>query len=263
MKYKSVEDLRKFSIDGYKTFGDVIKDIKDVAAINLKEIVAHMSKELIDTFVPEPDGLYLSGSVDPVLNFDLHDYVDENNNPVIDLESFKKAKLVYQVFRSRRSTKEKEHRKICTVTPLILKNIKSSSDLNWTGVNVCVAEAYAFFSHMPSSRFGIQSLSDFETTLSNFIKEGRMSYPRYTDNLNPQELDLINNLTYYEEERRCFIHKLNERIEDFTGDDIFSTFRLRRSSMTLYIERGLDFRIIEYYRPKFEEHERLVEEAFG
>lgn len=263
MQVRTLEDLKHFNIDGYKSFADVVKDVRETAAINLKEIVLYMSKELKDTFVPEPDAIYLTNSVDPLLNFDIFDYVDENKKPVTSIEDLKKAKEIYQVFRSRTSTKEKEYRKVCTVNPLLLRNIKTSPEVSYIGINVCVAEAYRFFSQATTQRFGIHCLSEFEITLENFIKENRMTYPQYTSNLTPTELSIVDNLTYYEEERRCFMHRLNERIEAFTGDDLFSTFRLRRSNTTLFIERGLDFRVIEYYRPKFEEHERLVEELFG
>ena len=59
------------------------------------------------------------------------------------------------------------------------------------------------------------------------------------------------------------LQELTRKLYDFVGRDYFHVYSLKINNTTMLIEKGNDFRVIEYYRRIFEMYETERFEKYG
>ena len=231
------------TIDGYTCFSEVLNEVRDVYVDDLIRYTARVPVEKISYLKPEPRGVYVRGMLEPMIDFDspIKRYYTESqyranrNQPnVLDFDTF---------VQSREPIVDERGVVICTIPAMIPSYFHRQCDFNHSAVHFVIAEIWQL----------LEGLSP-HTNVCTTIPRQQLDPRFWLRNDTPLDFKIgDSNLL-----------GLIDSVYNFVQRDYLSLYSLRLRNTTLYVEKGNDFRVIEYYRSIFEkiENERFEQHGF-
>lgn len=236
----------------YASLGEVISEIKEVLTIDLAKYCAVLPDHYRTCLVDEPKGLYLAGAMKPVIDFGL----DTNGKPVAsyftadqyrhspfnpditDYPSFHRAKGAILQLKSGKLTT------VCESAQVLRNAVQKTCSFNYAAIWLAVCEVWEILSVLHRDTRPDTDLPRSHLDRGYWVKAGSESY--------------------FQGQTHRGLAYLTDRIYEFVGDDIFNLYSVTLKNTTLHVEKGNDFRIVEYYRNIFEKHEeqRFLEHGF-
>lgn len=236
----------------YSSLGEVISEIKETLTIDLARYCTFLPDRYKSCLVEEPKGLYLPGALNPIIDFSL----DINGKPVasyftkdqyrhspfnpniIDYVTFNKAKgPILQLKAGKLTT-------VCESAQVLQNAAQKTCSFNYAAIWLAVCEVWEILNTLHR-----------DTRPDTDLPRSHLDRPYW---LQPDHEGF-----FYSQTHRGLAY-LIDRIYEFVGDDIFNLYSMTLKNTTLHVEKGNDFRIVEYYRNIFEKHEeqRFLEHGF-
>lgn len=210
----------------YKTLADVLLRVDGVLVIDLLQHVVTLEEHpYMQSFEEPPAGIYLIGSLDPIICDRKPGFYSETGQLVVD---YKHALEGNDHITSQDGT--------VVLSKKILRSrarfFKTEPTIPATAVKAAVSVIKRYLSIL--CRHGCNMLASYR--LENLVK------------LDYREL-------IEKDEYMIAFEKLIDQVAEFVGDDVWCIYYSRLRGCQLVIEKGIDFRIYEYYRMKFEKEE--------
>lgn len=218
----------------YASFSEVLTEVKDVAIFDLGRYVVRLPKPYRDILLPEPDGIYMQGVLEPVLTFSAKTayYTKkqyEHAPKFPDILSFD------NFIRSRQAVVDRNG-KLIHICPVLAKDLFSKEcSFNYSAIHLAAISVFDLLQQLHRHTKPTTTLTSSQLNEHNYVKEGSLKDRDYND--------------------QPGIIKLEERVMDFVGRDVQHQYHLRLQNTTLILEKGNDYRVIEYYRERFEKLE--------
>lgn len=231
-------DSSSSNVDGYTSFAEVLNEVRDVYVDDLVRYTTRLPVTSLQNLRPAPRGVYIKGMLEPIINF------DDPSKRYFTESQFRKKKMSESInsFDAFVSSKEiivdERGKVICTIPCMLHSYFTPNCDFNYSAINIAISEVW----HM----------------LHNVVRNTNICSTIPTVNLDP--LFWLNNGA---ESCPLDFSALTDRVYDFVGRDFMHAYSVRIKNTTLYVEKGNDFRVTEYYRRIFEEIESQRFEQFG
>lgn len=228
----------------YESFGQVLTEIKDVAVFDLSRYTVRLPKRYREILLPEPDGIYMRGILEPILTFSA-------KTAYFTKFQFKNAPGFPDILSFDNFVQAKQ--------PVLDKTGKV--------IHVCPAMARDFFSKeccFPYSAVQLAVIAVWEA-LGRLSRHTQPTTALSLHRLKPELYVTEGALDHIDYEDQPGITLLLEKILDFVGRDTQNVYHLRLQNTTLVLEKGNDYRVIEYYRERFQrlEESRLAADWMG
>ena len=236
-------DATSTTIDGYSSFSDVLNEVRDVYVDDLIRYIARVPVEQLPFLNPEPNGVYVKGMLEPIINFDspVKRYFTESqfraNRNQPNVFSFS------EFIQSKEAIIDERGVVVCTIPALIPSYFHQRCDFNYSAVHFAIAEIWQLLE-------GLSPHTNVCTTIPRQQLDARYWIrPDAPDSFKIGDHNLLG---------------LIDAVYTFVKRDYLNLYSLRLSNTTLYVEKGNDFRVIEYYRSIFEkiENERFEQHGF-
>lgn len=223
----------------YESFFSVLDEVLEVFRIDLSIFSYNLPRAFERMLFPATPGLYSKNSIEPFFLFThTHCYYSEkayHRNREPDIHTFE------DLFKER-------------------------------GYVYNAAGERVFFVHSPQASNYYSGLPKVNPSvvrllylyIYNWFAEMNHEYPPIS-NLSPEELDismyvLPDFLEVYDPEENNSVFSIISDIRRFVGNHYFNQYRLNLRGAILTIEKGNDFRLIEYYRLVFQHMEEMKEQ---
>lgn len=239
----------------YKSFYDVLSVTEEVLVIDLSQHARAIPPAVLEEALPGPPGLYFTNSVEPVYSFvnvrngqpqGLVSATQREKDPtccdILSYDDF--INTTEPVFRGDMTDKDGNLKLFCRNPLSVMKYFKPTPGDLYTGVHLLKIEVWNRLLYRDSLCLPISSLSSEELSEHTYLtKEG---VEIYKDNY-PIRFDSVVN-----------------RVDEFIGKDKHHLIRMRVNDCELIVEKGLDYRVVEYYRNIFEHLDglRLDQEGY-
>ena len=226
----------------YTSLEELIASNKEAVIFDInKHVIRVLSKlpNYLDALQETPDGIYIGGNIEPIINFDLpYFYKDFSGaNEKTRIKDFKEnldevltsgkdivnasGKIVLQANTAR------------IIRKLMLKEKPSTAMLS--KMAICMVLSY------------LNSLSEYT----------RINYSEYRfENLVKKEYNEVK----YEQIFEAAFDDLLLEVRDFVGKDRYNFYFYSVKQSSLIIEKSVDYRIYDWYRIKLEEIENQTEQ---
>lgn len=239
----------------YKSFFDVLSVVEEVIVIDLSKYATQVPLVILEEAIPGPEGLYFQNSIEPFYSFvnpstgerqGLVSATQAKTNPAMcDILSYSDfANTSEPVFRGDRTDKEGKLKLFCRNPRAVTKYLRESPGELYTGVHLLKIEVWNQLLYRDSLCLPSTNLPQMELSESTYLtKEG---LEVYQDNRIPQ------------------FDKIISRVDEFIGKDKHHLLTMKMNDCELIIEKGLDYRVVEYYRQIFEHLDaiRLDQEGY-
>jgi len=238
----------------YKSFFEVLAVVEAVLVIDLSKYAKALPPVVLEESIPGPEGLYFSRSIEPVYSF-----VNPRNGEQQGLVSSQQAEinpsvcdiLTYEdfvnctqpVYRGDMTLKDGKLKLFCRNPRAVSKFFTSSPGEIYTGVHLLKVEVWNRLLYRDSLCLPISALPSSELNELTYVtREG---------------------LELYKENYPTAFDSVINRVDEFIGKDKHHLLTMRMNDTELIIEKGLDYRVVEYYRGIFEHLDaiRLDEEG--
>ena len=228
--------------DGYNCFADVLNEIRDVYVDDIVRYTTRISQEHLQYIKPAPRGVYVRGMLEPIINFDSASkrYYTESQYRT------NKARpniLNYQEFvNSKEAIVDERGMIICGIPTMVRSYFKDTCDYHYSAIHSAMADVW----HL------LESLST-KTNVCCQIPRNHLD-TNFWINDNAPEGFKIGSIDY---------QALIDSVYNFVKKDYLSLYTLRLKNTTLFVEKGNDFRVVEYYKGIFEKIENERFEQYG
>lgn len=216
--------------DDFKSITEVLNHNKEVTVIDILSHVMSLDEDpYLKALVPPAEGIYLLGSIDPIL------YKDRMYYEMKTGKSIEFAKIL------------KINDDIVDETGRIIVSLK---DLKTKA---------RFFKHEPSVpsvgiKIAIAVVTRYLGTLCRHTRHvhDRIRIDKY---VRPEYQEMV--------DKEEFVHgfeRLLDLVTDFVGRDTWNIYFYKLRGTSLVIEKSVDWRVYRYYETRFEEENRLADE---
>lgn len=267
---------RKAGISEYASYADVQAVVTDTMVLDALKLIGHEDQAFLDCLVPEPRGVYLHSQLFPIVNFDEKKY---------RLKTPKESELGEKPLKPRYSIETFED--FVNATGVVLDEKDEI---------VCRAPKRFAKEFRDTPRWPINSLMVTITSVISILRDEMHPGAALTGDF-PQTADKWLKEDYqtaavkardyaYEEARRHAIKEglpmpepepfqefnpyhnpgveiLLHAVRSFIGRDHTCGLRFTLTGPTLRIEKGYDFRILQYYQALFSKVDDLYTEQYG
>lgn len=239
----------------YKSFYEVLSAIESVLVIDLSKYARALSPAVLEESLPGPEGLYFSNSVEPIYSFTnpftgaqqglvsaTQMEIDHTVCDILTYDDFLNANQ--PVYRGDMTDKEGRPKLLCRNPRAISRFIKSSPGELFTGVNLLKIEVWNRLLYRDSLCLPVSNLPSSDLSEMTYLT--REGFDIYKDNY-PTRFDAVIN-----------------RVDEFIGKDKHHLLTMKMNDCELIVEKGLDYRVVEYYRQIFEHLDglRLDQEGY-
>ena len=227
----------------YSGLSDVLNECFDVGVFDLAAYSVLCATGLLNDLAPEPPGVYVQGRLEPLVQF-------TPERPLFSASAYRNCAppdiTNYTSFAQCRESVLSADGVVLYRSPvLISKMFSSQCSYRYGAIYACligVAEMLAGLHHGTEAISPISTIGPTRRALSKYIHS----------DVNPDDVVL---------DRDPGALKLRNAVLDFVGRDVSAIYTLRLKNTTLYVEKGYDYRIVEYYRQLFEKMYRDADDA--
>lgn len=220
----------------YASFGEVLTEVRDVAVFDLARYVVRLPKRYRDILLPAPVGVYARGVLEPILTFSektryftKRQYETPPKFP--DILNFE------QFAESKQPVVDKDG-KVIHVCPALAKDLFSTEcSFDYSAVHLAAIAVWDTLSRLHRHTSPTTTLQKRQLNPNNYVTDGALDQIDYED--------------------QPGIIRMTERLLDFVGRDIQHHYHVALKNTTLTVEKGNDYRVIEYYRERFQQVEEL------
>lgn len=229
-------------VQEYRCFSEVMFEVKGVFVADLAQYTQRLSPQYQQALYQEPSGVYIPGSLNPLLLFGgVNQYYTQSQlftNPdapnVCNYEDFVAA---------TEAVVDRAGRQICLPPRHYRTTFSPRCSFHYSAIHMALICAWETLRHLYHGAMPRTEIAE------HLLREETWVLPEHA-----AEIDA------FEDHSNMAIRKA---ILDFVGQDIFAVYTVYLNNTTLRIEKGNDFRIIEYYRQIFENYERERFEKLG
>lgn len=228
----------------YDSFTEVLIETKDVTIIDLSSVARGVCKDKLAMLYSPPEGIFIAGQIEPIINFSkgekafavtsIVDGVIVSKEPIQSFEQFLQHDGFIVNDRDRiicRNPKRTRHG--------FLAQPDISPSLLWLIV-ISAWDTLRSLTTLTSPRTRIQPA---------YLLEQNWIQPEF---LQDMEIGF-----------EPSVQKMLRDLNTFIGRDHYAQYSIDVKGLSLVIEKGNDFRVIEYYRAIFENYEDERMEKFG
>jgi hypothetical protein len=220
----------------FKTLAEVYRHVDEVLVIDLLSHAYSLSDELLDSLIEPPAGLYLPGNTEPLF-VSGKKYYRRN-----ELNKHGRNSVSYNVFDSKTLLKAKddivdENGKLVMKWENVLtisRFLKSEPSIPVTAVRMAASMVQRYL-HTLCRRVNHPATN---TRIESLVKR--------------EEQDRIDRDEYM----IAFDHLTNE-VANFVNKDHWCVYFHILKGTTMIVEKGLDWRIIQYYENQFREEDEM------
>ena len=237
-----------FSVDNYRSFADVSNEVRDVYIDDILSYVIRFSDELIDCLQPAPNGIYIKGHIDPLIDFSDHSkqyysrsaWHNKKTNKIdipdiVNQQSF---------LESTEPIYDDLGRVIMKTPPFLNRSIYlTEPSHHYSGIYLVLNFVNRFLMKLNPNSMQLSRIFHHRLSIEHFVKE--------------ESMEIFDSLL------ENSLQELTRKLYDFVGRDYFHVYSLKINNTTMLIEKGNDFRVIEYYRRIFEMYETERFEKYG
>lgn len=228
----------------YASFGEVLTEVKDVAVFDLARYVVRLPKRYRDILQPAPVGVYARGVLEPILTF-------SEKTRYFTSKQYKTAPkfpdvLNFEQFATSKQAIVDKDGKVIHVCPAMVKDLFSTEcSFEYSAVHLVGIATWDTMRRLHRHTSPTSTLQKRQLCPDNYVTDGALEHIDYED--------------------QPGITKLVDRLLDFVGRDIHHQYHLALKNTTLTVEKGNDYRVIEYYRERFSslEESELFKQVTG
>ena len=221
-------------VPDYKSFADVVHEVRDVYVFDLVRYAVRLPSDYLSCLEPEPLGVYTRAALEPLVIF----------NPDIPFYSLSQYK------RDRLNPDITSYQKFIETTEPIV---------NYKGEVVCISPSRMRNLFQPKCSFHYSAIHLAAVAAWDVLRslhrdtEPMTTMPRHW--LDERHWVLPDCKDVFDAASNSDLGYMVDKLYDFIGRDVCSVYSLNMQNTTLVVEKGNDFRIIEYYRQIFDQHE--------
>lgn len=239
----------------YKSFYDVLSVVEEVLVVDLSKYATSLPLCVLEEAIPGPEGLYLKNSIEPVYSF--VNPVDKNirvglvsaaqakiDPTVCDILSYEDfCRMKEPVYRGDLVNKDGSLRLLCENPAFVSKMISPYPEMLYTGVNLLKIEVYRLL-YRDSLCLPLTSLHQEELTEGSYLT--------------------AKGLNVYKENKPKEFQTVTEQVSRYSEKNKHNLITMKVRDCELIIEKGLDYRVVEYYREIFQHLDaiRLDEQGY-
>jgi len=219
----------------YKSLSDVISEVRDVFILDITQYCYYLPTHFTDILNPEPLGVYAPNRLKPVFSF-------ENGQAYYTANAYKARQAPdiwnFETFiKSSSPIYSPQGKFLCQAPSLAPYFFQQKCSYNYAAMHVAFILIYEMFSHLHSQTYIGINLPMSALRLERYVK------PEYLQAVLDERISHPGHATIAAE------------AYNFIGRDRYSNYRLKFENTTLIIEKGNDYRVVEYYRRLFDELE--------
>lgn len=229
-------------VSEYSCLSDVISETRDVYVVDLVRFTVRLSTEYAGCLEPAPNGVYMRGSLEPIMVFGGH-------KKYFTAEQWKADRAIpnvnsFQDFISSLSPVVDEiGRVVCSSPRQMQQYFQDHCSFNYTAVHLAAVSVWNI----------LRSLHADTRPCTQMPREW----------LDERNYVLPETLNAYYAGRLPDLDDLIDQVLNFVGRDHCAIYTMDLQNTTLRIGKGNDFRVIAYYRQIFERHEAERFETLG
>lgn len=226
---------------GYSCFSKVVAEVRDMCVLDLAQYTTRLPERYRRCLKAEPEGVYIYGSLEPILVFNqglvYYTYSQWQTQPQVpNIQNFGE-------FINAKEPVVDQNGRLITQRPYQFRNhFKAHCQYNYSAIYLAFITAWETLKTLHRNTHPTTNVRITSLNIDNYVHS-----------------ELLNE---FDEADQPGLGALIEHIMAFIGRDICNVYHLRLKNTTLYLEKGNDFRVIEYYRYIFdqiEEQERIAQ----
>lgn len=217
----------------YRSLSEVICEVRDMFIIDIGQHCLILPPAYQKILMPEPTGVYIPHRLEPIISFETgaayytaNTYRAGGRPDVYDFETF---------IRSKSPIVASNGRQICSAPAMSPASFCKHCQLNYSAVHVAFILIFEMFQRLHAYSFTGTNLPTSMLRIERYVR------PEYLQDVSDERISHPGHATIAAEAYR------------FIGRDRFNNYRLRFDNATLFLEKGNDFRVVEYYRRIFDE----------
>lgn len=234
----------------YACFSDVLQEVRNVLVIDFAQHCVVAPKRITDSLKDAPIGVYASGMLEPLAllggnngYYSETSYQRQVNNPEIDIPSEPYDIVTFEQFANSKENIYHSNGKIVASKPFRYRHmLQETPSMNYALINFTMGLVWEYFEQLHPDTMPFTNLQPSSLDPRKYVK------PEFHSLVDG---DALMHAAFY---------TILSHITDFIGRDIESVYFLRFKNTTLYLEKGNDYRVIEFYRPIFDEIEKENED---
>ncbi len=234
----------------YACFSDVLNEVRNMLVVDFAQNCVMAPVRVTNTLKDAPAGVYASGMLEPIaLLGGNNGYYTEScyrrqvQNPETDIPTEPFDIITFEQFANSKESIYLPNGKMVADKPFRYRHmLQETPSMNYSLIHFTMGLVWEFFEQLHP-----------ETTPFTNLQPSSLDPRKY---VKPE----FHNLVDGDALMHSAFYTILGHITDFIGRDIESVYFLRFKNTTLYLEKGNDYRVIEYYRPIFEQIEKENEE---
>lgn len=228
-------DLKNLDLE-YDSLMEVMTEVRDVYIIDLARYVKNLPPSYETALLAEPRGVYMKGKLEPILNFEsrstfrtLSCYKNHGQPNILTFDDFIQSNEPVVTDRGR----------VISPCPSRLKDLyQPTCTYNYSAIHLAAALVWKELSSLHRSTRVTSNLPTKALNEYHWVKDEKI-----------EEFDHVENRS------NC---DLIESVLKFVGKDTRMLYSVKLKNTALHIEKGNDYRVIEYYRWIFDQLEKLA-----
>ena len=229
-------------VSEYSSFNDVVQEVKDILILDTKQYLRRVPEEFLLKVNPQHEGVYVAGQIEPIVDFTAghvcYGVIPNNKENAVLIKD-------YQSFINYNGPVVNKDRKVLCRNPSKHKfGFKETPDVNYSLFWLTVSAVFDLLRSLSSYTKPFAKVPVANLYESNWV-------------LQTEDVQSVNMLA------TGFLQPMLTKIDEFIGRDRHAVYTFGVSGLSIIIEKGNDFRVIEYYRPIFEEFDKEHFEKFG
>ena len=221
----------------YNSFSEVIQETKATLVLDLRRMVKDIPDEVITAIKPHPAGVYVSGLLEPVFSFHRDQALLVSKSEAGATE-FTAAENFDQFIEHKGLVVSKNKKILCS-NPSKTKHLyKQEPDINY---GLCYLIAGVLMNQLD----GLPCQHPHRSRIKDFLLKDHVWLGEAFKDIDiTRYKSVLDGIT---------------ALNTFIGSDYYNVYSLDIRAFTVVIEKGNDFRVIEYYKSLFD---KFSEERF-
>lgn len=214
----------------FKSLTDVLAHVEEVCVIDLLDHAMTIGEDCQKALVPAPKGLYLVGSMDPVLYEGVTYYAKSDvvvNGDVYDFANSQPIKDLSKLIKKPDDVYDATGKLVITKKQLMARSrfLKTESTLPVVGMKMAMAVVKKYLSTLCRHTSYIHD----QARIRELIK------PEFLDQYDTEEF--MDNFT-----------RLLGQLDTFIGNDYWNMYWFKMQGTSMVVLKGVDWRVYRYYQ---------------
>lgn len=234
----------------YKSFMDVLTETRDFLVLDLGRMNLRIGERYKACIRPLPEAVYITGRLDPILVFGegrayytLPQYQKRGAPDIVSFDTFiaAKSRIV-----------DASGKMLLSFPPSLKPQLfQKTCSYDYTAIHNAVIVIWGLLNRLHAMTVPTTSVRSAQLDLESYIQE--------------QHLGVQNTegVTEYNEEDQPGVFEVMDKVQEFIGRDHHALYHLSLKNTELRINKGLDYRVVEYYRMLFDYVETQEETMNG